>query len=205
MRRKIILTVFGVLLLFSQACLAQAPRQIAGFVLGGNFSDFKEKLRMETVLPIRYREYLKEVEIKPIEGFKSGLVWFGTCNEPNRIVRIKLKYADSSKKFYSKLLERFKQRFGEPDEWRGDPFHVVIAWKWSFIDSNRNPISMILQHNTLDAEEKKGNALKMTLTDLINQEHLCHEKKYPREGQARKKRRKRARGKGVNWDLFVPR
>ena len=205
MKKIIILTVFGVLFLFSRVGLAQAPSQIAGFVLGGNFSEFKEKVQMETVLPIRYREYLMEVEIKRIEGFKSGLVWFGTCNEPNRIVRIKLKYADSSKKFYNKLLERFKQRFGEPDEWRGDPFHVVIAWKWSFIDSERNPISMILQHNTLDAEEKKGNALKMTLTDLINQEHLCHEKKHPREGQVRERRRKRARGKGLNWDLFVPR
>jgi len=205
MKKIINLTVLGVLLFFSQVCLGQAPKQVAGFFLGGNFSEFKEKVRMETVLPIRYREYLKEVETKPIEGFKSGLIWFGTCNEPNRIVRIKLKYADSSKKFYNKLLERFKQRYGEPDEWRGDPFHVVIAWKWSFIDSDRNPISMILQHNTLDGEEKKGNALKMTLTDLIHQEHLCHEKKYPQEGQVQKQRRKRQRGKGQNWDLLVPR
>jgi hypothetical protein len=161
---------------------------------------------MDTALPIRYREYLMEVEIKKTEGFKSGLIWYGTCIEPNRIIRIKLKYADSSKRFFEKLLKQFKQRFDEPDEWRGDPFHVVIAWKWSFVDDAGNHISMILQHNTMDGEEKMGNALKLTLTDEIGRETRCYEKKHPKGTQARERRRMHKRGKASpDWDAFIPR
>jgi len=194
------------LLTFSGTCFAEPPTRVAGFVLGGNISDFKDRILMDTAMPIRYREYLKEVEIKNTEGFKSGLIWYGTCIEPNRIIRIKLKYADSSKSFYKKLLKKFKQRYEEPSEWRGDPFHVVIAWKWSFVDDSGDHISMILQHNTMDGEEKMGNALKLTLTDEIEREARCHEKKFPQDARAEKGRPGHKRGKGPpDWDAFIPR
>jgi len=205
--KKISFIFTGVLIFLCPGiAFAEPPTQVAGFVLGGNISDFKDRIMMETAMPIRYREYLMEAEIKKTEGFKSGLIWYGTCIEPNRIIRIKLKYADSSKSFYNKLLKKFKQRFDEPDEWRGDPFHVVIAWKWSFVDDAGNHISMILQHNTMDGEEKMGNALKLTLTDEIAREERCYEKKHPKDPQARERRRMRKREKGPpDWDEFIPR
>jgi hypothetical protein len=174
--------------------------------LGRDISKYTEMVKMDTALPIRHMEYLKEVEIKKVEGVKSGLIWYGTCARPGQIVRIKLKYADSTKAFYKNLLERFKERFGEPNEWRGDAFHVVIAWKWSFTDSKNNHISMILQHNTKDEEEKRGNAVKLTLWNLIEEESLCSQKKYPK---AQEKPRERAHGKKgrspINWDQLIPR
>jgi hypothetical protein len=195
-----------VFFLFPGISLAQAPHQVGGFTLGKNIADYTEMLNMDSALPMRHMEYLKEVEIKEMEGFKSGLIWYGTCARPGQIVRIKLKYADSTKKFYRKLLELCKERFGEPTEWRGDAFRVVIAWKWSFTDSENNHISMILQHNTKDEEEKKGNVIKLTLWNLMEEEHLCFEKKHP---ELRKKSRKQGHGKRgrgpVNWDRFVPR
>ena len=205
---KKISCIFSSVLLFllSSACFAEPPTAVAGFVLGGKISDFEDKILMGTAMPIRYRKYLLEVEIKKTEGFKSGLIWFGTCTQPNRIIRIKLKYADSSKRFYKELLKRFKQRFDEPDEWRGDPFHVVIAWKWSFEDRSGNRISMVLQHNTMDGEEKMGNALKLTLTDEITREADCYEKKHPQGTQTGARRRMRKKGKGsADWDSFIPR
>ena len=122
---------------------------------------------METSLPIRHMESTREVEIKPIKGFKNGLIAYSTCAAPNRIVRIKLKYSDSSKTFYEKLKKHIDARFGKCDEYRGDPFHIVVAWKWSFIDKDNNKISLILQHNTRDEEEKMGNSIKLTMTNLL--------------------------------------
>ena len=109
---------------------ADAPHELAGFVLGGRMDEFKDQVEMDTVLPIRYLESLKEVEAKELKGYKTGLVTYGTCIEPSRIVRLKFKYADNSKKFFDELLERYKAKLGKPDEWRGDPFHIMIAWKW---------------------------------------------------------------------------
>lgn len=183
MKRNLIKAGLGVIMVFLLyvPCLAVegAPHEIGGFVLGRNIDEYKDKVQMDTSLPIRYMEYVREVQIEPRQGFKSGIIAYGTCVRPGRIVRIKLKYADSSKDFYNKLLGIFKERFGEPSEWRGDPFHVVIAWKWSFVDEENNRISLILQHNTKDEEEKIGNSVKMTMTNLMEEELLCYKRKHP--------------------------
>lgn len=189
---------------FSQVCLAQAPKHLGGFALGENISAYENRLQKDTVLAIRHQEYLEEVETKRIDGFKSGLIAYGTCDQPGQIIRIKLKYANSSKKFYNALLSRFKQRFGEPDEWRGDPFHVVIAWKWNFTDPDGNQISLTLQHNTMDQEEKQGNAVKMTLTSQITKEHACYEKKDPEKVLPKQPKTEKGKRK-LDWDLFIPR
>jgi len=200
MKKKTVLFFFGLFFLFSQVCLAEAPKAIAGISLSGNIGDYTDRILEKSALPIRYQKYLTEVELKPPEGYKSGLLTYGSCSDPGRIVRIKLKYADSSRSFYDQLLKRFKKRFGEPDEWRGDPFHVVMAWKWSFRDRDGNPLSMILQHNTLDEEEKRGNAVKINMTGLILKEQLCFEKKHAEKPNPRKTEPGR-----IDWERLVPR
>ena len=199
--------IFGlglIFFLFPALCPAQAPSQIGGFVLGGNISEYKDRVKMETALPIRYAEYLTEVETNETDEFKSGLISYGNCAVPGRIIRVKLKYADSTKKFYEALLKQYKTRFGEPLEWRGDPFHVLIAWKWSFTDSQHNQISMILQHNTKDEEEKLGNAVKITLTNLLEQERICFEKKYPDQRTVKPSQKSEKKSGSVLWDRLLP-
>lgn len=204
MKKIMILGVIGIItLVLNGGYAAEVPHELAGFVLGGEMNDYKDLLKLDTILPIRYFETLKEVEIKEIEGFKTGLIIFGTCSEPWKVVRFKFKYADSSKKFYNKLLKRFKKRFGEPNEWRGDPFHIVLAWKWSFTDKDNNRISLILQHNTRDQEEKKGNSVKMTMWNLIEKETLCHEKKRAETGKKSPKTGRKS--KKIDWNIFIPR
>ena len=208
MKKKIMLGGIVLFFLFQGISLAQTttPHQVAGFVLGKDIADHKGKVKMETSRPIRYMEYINEVEISKMDGFKSGLIAYGNCVSPGRILRIKLKYADSSKKFYNKLFERFKARFGEPTEWRGDSFHVLIAWKWSFTDDENNRISMILQHNTKDEEQKIGNSLKLTMTNLFERERLCFDKS---EQKAQGKPGMSGQGKGSQdpgyLDRFIPR
>ncbi|MBW1996568.1 MAG: hypothetical protein JRJ29_01250 [Deltaproteobacteria bacterium] len=188
-------------------CLARGsvPHGIAGFVLGRNIAEYEDRVRMETSLPIRYMEYIREVQIRPQVGFKSGIIAYGTCAEQGRIIRIKLKYADSSKGFYKKLLKLFEERFGEPSEWRGDPFHVVIAWKWSFVDEENNRISLILQHNTKDVEEKIGNSVKISMTNLLEEELNCYRKKHPEYKKPVKGRQGSMKWRKEDMERFIPR
>jgi len=183
--------------------LAGAPHEVAGFVLDTDISLYKDQVDMNTAMPVRYREYLKEVQISHVPGFKTGIITYGTCAFPNRIVKIRLKYLDSSKDFFEELLEKFKARFGRDPEWRGDPFNVVIAWKWSFVDKKGNRISLTLQHNVLNEEQKMGNVVKLSMRNLIDAERACFEKKYPRR-QGAPEKEKIERGPDF-WRYCIPR
>lgn len=185
--------------------LAGAPHQLGGFGLNQNIKGYEDRVIMDTALPVRYAENIEEVEVMPSEGFKSGLIAYGTCSKPGHIVRIKLKYADASKQFFNDLLKQFKKRFGEPDEYRGDPFQVVIAWKWSFVDEQNHKISLVLQHNVMDEDEKIGNAVKMTDTTLMEEDLQCFKlKKLDHRERLRQAKREAANSGDTGWELFVP-
>jgi hypothetical protein len=185
---------------------AEVPYQIGPFILNRPITDCEKYVRMESSLPVRYMEYVHEVEIQRIKGFKSGLIAYSTCEKPRRIVRIKLKYADSSKKFYEKLIKRIEKRYGKSDQYRGDPFNVVVAWKWSFVDKDKNRISMTLQHNSRDEDEKMGNSIKLTLTSKIEEYKKCYEEKLaPASGDPKKTIKPIEITEFPGWELFVPR
>jgi hypothetical protein len=183
----------------------KAPRQIAGLVLGEQIAMFVDLVRMKTATPLRDRKYLREVRIRATDGYRSGTVSFGNCNKPGQIVRIKLKYEYSDKKFYNELLDQFKKRFGEPDEWRGDPFHVIVAWKWSFTDKDNNKISLTLQHSR-DEDYKWGNSVKLANTTLLEQERTCYRKKHPRKSDSQKSKSsaKKRKLKAEDYQRFIP-
>ncbi len=177
---------------------ARPPQEIAGFALGKTIETCHGSLRMETEMPIRYHPYLNEVQIKSTGGFRSGLITFDQCANPGRIVRIKMKYADSSKPFFEKLLKIYKQRFGRDPEWRGDPFHIALAWKWSFSDDQGNNIGLILQHNLKDEDEKRGNAVKLILYNGVEEARACYESR-----QAGAPEPPEPVGP-VDWDRLIP-
>lgn len=204
MKKQCFFWIWAVLIFSAGVCFGDTPHQVGPFVLNRNISDFNEFVRMETALPIRYMENIKEVEIRPIKGFKSGLIAYASCAAPGRIVRIKLKYTDSSKKFYEKLLKNINKRFGKSDDYQGDPFGIVVGWKWSFVDTDNNRISLRLQHNTRDEEEKMGNSIKLTITSLIEQDIQCQQAKE--DGQSFRKHLEAIEIEGLDgWDLFTPR
>ena len=205
-RSRFFAVVVTILLLLPTYVFAdKAPKQIAGLVLGEQIATFVDLVRMETATPLRDRKYLREARIREIDGFRSGTVSFGNCNKPGQIVRIKLKYEYSDKKFYNELLDQFKKKFGEPDEWRGDPFHVIIAWKWSFTDEDNNKISLILQHSR-DEDYKWGNSVKFTNNTLLEQEQNCYHRKHPRKSGSKegKPSSKRKKLKAADYQKFIP-
>ena len=201
------LAICAALLWIASVCLAaDAPHQVAVFKLNSDIAEVKDYVIMETALPIRYMENIEEVEIKQIDGIKSGLIAYTTCAAPGRIARIKLKYQDSSKDFFDKLLKRIEQKYGKPDEYRGDPFHIVISWKWSFTDKDNNRISLTVQYNSMDTEEKIGNAIKLTMTNLIEEDQRCYEIKALDQREKLRQREYKIMTPGLSgWDLYLPR
>ncbi len=207
MNKKLIVASALAFLWIAGVCQAgQVPHAVGGFVLNRDIAEFKDFVIMETALPIRHMENIEVVETQPIAGIKSGLIAFATCAAPGHIVRIKLKYTDASKKFFEKLLKRIKNKYGEPDEYRGDAFHILIAWKWSFVDNDGQRISLSLQHNSMDSEEKKGNAIKLTMTSLIEKDRQCYLKKALDRREILRQREWKVVNPGLSsWDLYVPR
>ncbi len=167
MKKLLLLSV----ILIANTSFAQPPTGVGGFVLDTDVALYEPFLKPETTLPIRFMEGINEVEIQKRPGFKSGYIAYGNCAAPGKIVRIKLKYKNSSKDFYEDLLEAYKDKFGKP-KWLGDPFHVISTWKWSFKDADSR-IDIYLQHNLSNAEEKLGNSVKMTMLNLVKDELDC--------------------------------
>jgi len=204
--KKMVFSWILLLIWVPALALAAAPHQLGGFVLNQKINAFENRIIMDTALPVRYAENIEEVEIKPTQGFKSGLIAYGTCSKPGHIIRIKLKYADASKKFYEDLLKQFIKRFGEPDEYQGDAFKIVIAWKWSFVDEENHKISLILQHNTMDEEEKLGNAVKMTDTTLMEEDLDCFKRKQLDSRERLRQKKWEAVDPGdTGWERYLPR
>lgn len=207
-KRWLMVLILGVMVFTASVAAGEEsiPRAVGPFALGQDIAELATLLKMETALPLRYQEYLNEVEIKPLAGFKAGLITYGLCAQPGQIVRIKLKYLDSRREFYDALLERVKQRFGRPSEYNGDPFHIVISWKWSFADAAGRRITLNLAHNTRDVEEKYGNTLKISMLDAIAQERQCYLQQNPvvREREADRPISLKQMSP-QEWDRLVPR
>jgi hypothetical protein len=206
MKKSIIMFALWALFLIGVECLAaDAPHQVAVFKLNGSINEVKDYVIMETALPIRYMENIEEVEIKPIQGIKSGLIAYATCTAPGQIARIKLKYKDASKAFFEDLIKKIKKKYGEPDQYRGDPFHILISWKWSFVDDDGNRISLTVQHNSMDTEVKMGNAIKLTMINLIEEDQRCFKTKgLDKRHNLRQKKWKLMTPELTGWDLFMP-
>ncbi len=206
MRKITCLSAFIAALLLPLMSFAQVPQQIAGIRLGANIDQYKNILQMDSILPVRHMEYISEVELKPsFEGYRSGYIFYGNCDKPGRIVKIKLKYERNDKEFFDDLLQRFKQKFGDPDQYRGDAFRTFIAWKWSFRDKEGNHISLILQHNSADVEDyTRGNSVKLSATSLLEKETKCDELKNPEPRQTQPGKGEKKPLEQADYQRFIP-
>ena len=179
MKKYVFLIPFVLSVLISPHAQAKFPIHLGGFIISDDINQYPGIIDPDTCQPDIINAYIGECRVVPPPGFKSGSVSFGRCERTNKIVRIKLKYEESSKQFYSTLLKKYKAQLGDPTEYRGDPFQTLIAWKWSFTDAHGETLSLILQHNSTIADEKMGNAVKLTWTSQLKAERDCYIKKNP--------------------------
>lgn len=191
----LVLCIFFMLLPVCSTAREKAPLEIGGFKLGSSIDNYDF---------ISYRNFLKQVVVQDIEGFRKGVIYYGICDRPGEIVKIKLKYRDSSEAFYKKLLKRYKKKFGKPDAYIGDSFGIVKAWKWTFVDDNNNKVLLRLQNNLKNPDESIGNTVKLELPDRIEAERSCFNRQC---AMNRKKMRKEMPSSWSNesWQLMIPR
>jgi len=194
---NLLLTVIFVFTLAARDAQADdtAPLEVGGFKLGTDITDYHD---------IEYTNYLKELVVNDWHGFRKGIISYGTCAHPGEIVRIQMKYDDSSPEFYQKVLREYEHKFGKPGEWKGDAFGVLYVWKWTFTDKDNNPVNLILQHNLHNHNENIGTVVKLYYPEREEEEHLCFLKhceinKTPAERERIEQR------KHADWDFLIPR
>ncbi len=175
---------------FPQGIFAEKiPHEVGGFVLGSDVTDYPS---------IEYSNFLKEVVVYDWNGFDKGIISYGICKYPGKIVKIKLKYADSSKKYFKILLKKFKKKLGKPNEWKGDSFGILHIWKWKFIDEQKRKVHLILQYNHKNPNENIGNMVKLYYPDRIAEEQKCFTKQCSNGNKPKPVVTK------DNWDYLIP-
>ena len=183
------------LLNFSSVAAHDTPTEIGGFKLGEFITDYPQ---------IEYSDYLKEVVINDWHGFRKGIISYGTCAYPGQIVKIRMKYQNSSKDFYDDLLKKLRSRYGKPDEWKGDSFGVLYVWKWRFVDKDNRRVNLILQHNLGDDNENIGNMVKLSFPEIEEEERFCVIDFFEKNKTAEEKEVIKQRMK-PDWDYMLPR
>lgn len=173
----------------------KAPLEIGGFKLGTSIEEYDF---------ISYRNFLKEVVVQNIDGFRKGTIYYGICDRPGELVKIKLKYLDSSEDFYKQLLKRYKKKFGEPDLYIGDSFGIVKAWRWTFIDKNNNKVMLLLQNNLKNPDESLGNLVKLEFPDRIEAERICFNRQCALSRSGAKNKIPTSWNK-ESWEHMIPR
>lgn len=159
---------------------AKAPREIAGLRLGADIKEYGSRVAPGSPEVDLSMRYLSTVAVEAPEGFRSGYATYGNCEQPGRIVRVKMNYSDDSRAFYEKMLSLLKQRYGEPAQWRGNPFGSLRIWKWSFTDPELGDISLILQYYSGDDDTfTKGNSIRLSAPGLIARNRDCWAVAHP--------------------------
>jgi hypothetical protein len=169
---------------------AGAPASAGGFRLKSNIDQYTFS---------GHENYLKEIIITDLAGFRKGFITYGTCERPGEILRIKLKYENRSYKFFEELLKKYREEFGSKPKFDGDQFGNVKAWKWSFTNEDNQRVTLELQHNLKDTEESIGNMLKLSLPDLMDEERRCFNRTYP-ENQ----NESATPGSEPDWGVLIP-
>jgi hypothetical protein len=191
MRTVLIRTLWGITLIFglipwSAAAAPSVPSSVGGFTLDRSIEEY----------PVGSpANYLSEVIVKDVPGFRKAYITYGTCNNPGKILRIKLKYEDKSFDLFKELLTRYREKFGAKPKFSGDQFGNVRAWNWSFKDEQGRRVKLQLQHNLRDDEESIGNQVKLSLPDLMDDERKCFNERHDPGEKSEKE---------VGWENLIP-
>ena len=192
MKTLVLAILGGLLIVFSQAPLSTVsaqtvPSSAGGFTLGRSIDDY----------PVEsHAYYLNEVIVKDLPGFRKAYITYGTCRNPGKILRLKLKYENGSVDFFKELLSRYREKFGAKPKFSGDQFGNVRSWNWSFTDDQGHRVKLQLQHNLRDEEESIGNMVKLSLPDLMDDERRCFNELHDPDEKS---------GKKTDWEDLIPR
>lgn len=194
MRTLTITILSGITIFLGQAHWSAAtppiPSSVGGFTLDRSIEDY----------PVEsHTNYLNEVIVTDLNGFRKAFITYGTCKNPGKILRIKLKYRDKSFDFFKELLKRYREKFGAKPKFSGDQFGNVKSWKWSFTDEQGRRVTLQLQHNLKDDEESIGNMVKLSMPRLMDDERQCFNERHDKDGEASQEKTE-----GTDWERLIP-
>ena len=191
-----ILIIFLSIIFFPVLIFAgDVPHQVGGIVLGSHIDNYPDIMKSN---------FMKEVVVTDRHGFRKGIISYGVCKYKGEILKIRLKYENKSKSFYTTLLARYREKYGAPDSWNGDSFGLLHIWKWHFTDKEQNRVNLNLQYNAKDPDETIGNMVKLSYPDRIQEERECFiqmcDRAYEKTDSKRKEELKKS-----DWSYLVPR
>lgn len=191
------------LILLSSPCLAAetVPLTLSGFTLGTDMAQYQSSCcDTGQGLALSDIPFLTEVNLRPdsVPGVRGGSLTHGNCLGDRKLLRVKLKFHETSQKFFNALLREYTERFGEPDSYQGDTFKNVIAWQWDFAHG-KEAVSLLLMWSR-DKEMRPGVSIKMTLESLLDAEYACH-----KAAQDKLEKDKGGATAIRNLDDFIPR
>lgn len=181
----------------------QFPTRLGGFIIGNDISEFAGQIEKETFQKETFNPYIKKGEIVPPPGFKSGLIAYGLCDKPGKIVKIQLRYADDSREFFYVLLEKFRTQLGSHGEYKGAQMMTMVAWQWSFTNEKNERLTLFLQHYVIPEDGKKGTYVKLALTSQIENERACYIKEQI-TGKTPASTQKTSQPDEAQWRSFIP-
>lgn len=204
--RLALAAVMGLFLLAAagEARAFEGPESLAGIRLGQTVAAQADKLVPAEADRAFHRPYLGVMPVAPLKGYRSGYVDYGLCTAKDRVVRIKMNYADDTLEFFNRILEALKKRYGEPKEWRGNAFGTLRTWKWSLKSKGGLSVSLILMHYVgEDGAFTDGNSIRIAATDLVREEEACHAASEPgKKGVAQPGDNADIEALGFDW--FLP-
>lgn len=187
MRKMNALALFF-LLLFAPAALAaeEVPKTLAGMTLGESVHNYMQLCNMRMASTIPDLPFLSEVHLDPfaIPGIRGGSMTYANSTPGKELVRIKLKFHDKSQDLFEELLAEYKEKFGDPDSYRGDTFRNVIAWQWDFAKRGER-VSLLLMWSR-DPQLRPGVSIKMTFESLFKKEYKDFKTRYDRSARGKK-------------------
>jgi len=158
---------------------ADPPATLAGIGLGDEAKQHHKRIRLNKPRPMEAAPWLQRLPVTGDKYFTGGYVLVGTCAAPGRVVRIKLRYRDTSVDFFRKLAGDMLGSYGDPAEYKGDFEGRTMGNKWSFTDSSTRPVSLILQHTEgEDPELGTGTTIKLTNWGLLEAERACYQERH---------------------------
>lgn len=167
----------------------ETPKSIAGFSLGLPISSCDQKL---------YSDYLQEKTVPLVSPFRKGYIYYGNCKHQDKVLKIKIKYEDKSRKFFKQLHTKLTKKYNDPGNWEGDSFGILSIRKWQFVDEEGHRVSLAIEYNNKNEELSMGTVLKLSYPVLIEEERIC-------VGREQKKFIPKMRVKSDDiWDDILP-
>jgi len=188
--KRIHALTFCLLLVASTAMADDFPRTLAGITIGDSVDNYFDLCDMKMGSAIPDAPFLSEVHIKSdaIPGIRGGSLTYANSTAEHKVVRLKLKFHDRSLDLFEKLLDEYKDKFGEPDQYKGDTFRNVIAWEWDFAEDGER-LSVLLMWSR-EQQLRPGVSIKMTLNSLVDAEYKAFRMRHDRSGKSKGKKTK---------------